>query len=370
MRYPKLIKVAAVLAILVLAVVILVYAKPFLAPITFAALLAMLLLPVSEWLERKGVGKVVSILLSILLLIGFFALVGFFLSWQISDLSGDLSDIEKKVGTQYQKAQHWIGKKVGISPEKQEEMIKQQQKSSSGQMSSMITGFLSGLGGILTDIVLVLVYIFLFMYFQDRLKKFVIRVVPDSQEKNAQQIVNDAQQVTQKYLSGMALMIAALWIMYGIGFSIVGIKNAVLFAILCGILEIIPFVGNLTGTVLTVVMTLVQGGDSRMIVGILITYGLVQFIQTYLLEPLVVGSEVNINPLFTIMGLVAGELVWGVAGMVVAIPVLGITKIICDHIEPLKPYGYLIGAEKSESSIKGKLKQLGQTVKGWFGKKK
>ncbi len=83
-----------------------------------------------------------------------------------------------------------------------------------------------------------------------------------------------------------------------------------------------------------------------MVIGVIITYLFVQFIQTYLLEPLVVGHGVNINPLFTIMVLVAGELIWGLPGLVLAIPLLGMIKIICDHIEPLKPYGFLIGEEK------------------------
>ena len=83
--------------------------------------------------------------------------------------------------------------------------------------------------------------------------------------------------------------------------------------------------------------------------GVIITYAIVQFIQTYLLEPLVVGSEVNINPLFTIIGLVIGELVWGIPGMILAIPLLGITKIICDNVDDLKPYGFLLGTQKSKT---------------------
>jgi predicted PurR-regulated permease PerM len=98
-----------------------------------------------------------------------------------------------------------------------------------------------------------------------------------------------------------------------------------------------------------------------MIIGILITYGLVQFIQTYLLEPLVVGAEVNINPLFTIIIIVVAELVWGVPGMVLAIPTLGIIKVICDNIDPLKPYGFLIGEEKKKDD-----NNIINKVKGWF----
>jgi predicted PurR-regulated permease PerM len=102
----------------------------------------------------------------------------------------------------------------------------------------------------------------------------------------------------------------------------------------------------------------------NMLIGILITYAIVQFFQSYILEPLVVGAEVNINPLFTIIIIVVGEMVWGVGGMVLAIPMLGIVKIICDHIEPLKPYGFLIGEEK-----KKKNSGIVDKIKGMFKKK-
>lgn len=160
-------------------------------------------------------------------------------------------------------------------------------------------------------------------------------------------------------------MIVTLWVLYGIGFSIAGVKYALFFAILCGLLEIVPFVGNLTGTSLTIIVSLAQGGNSNIIIGILVVYGIVQFIQTYILEPLIVGAEVNINPLFTILAIVAGETVWGIGGMILAIPLLGIVKIICDHIEPLKPYGFLIGQDAEQSS-----ENWTDKIKRWFKKKR
>ena len=218
---------------------------------------------------------------------------------------------------------------------------------------------------------LVLVYIFLFLYFREHLKRFVIRLVPDQEEAKAVKVVNNIQQVAQQYLSGMSQMIVGLWIMYGIGFSIVGVKHALFFAVLCGMLEIIPFVGNLVGNLLTVVMAVSQGGGTNMIIGILIVYGLVQFIQSYILEPLVVGAEVNINPLFTIVGLVAGELVWGIPGMVIAIPLLGMLKIVFDHVEPLKPFGELIGEEKKKpNKLKKKMSDMIGKFKKRFSKNK
>ena len=98
-------------------------------------------------------------------------------------------------------------------------------------------------------------------------------------------------------------------------------------------------------------MVVIQGGGSGMVLGVVITYFIVQFLQSYFLEPLVVGAEVNINPFFTIIILVLGEIVWGIPGMVLAIPLLGIVKIICDHVPSLKPYGYLIGSDQKKKKI-------------------
>ena len=179
----------------------------------------------------------------------------------------------------------------------------------------------------------------------------MLQLIPGQQQENAQQVIHDIQKVTQQYLTGMGWMILCLWMMYSIGFSIVGVKYAVFFAILCGLLEIIPFIGNLTGSLLAILMVIIQGGSTGMILAVVVTYSIVQLLQTYFLEPLVVGTGVNINPLFTIIVLVLGELIWGIPGMILAIPLLGIVKIVCDHIEPLKPYGFLIGHDRKKKRM-------------------
>src|SRR5690606_2837397 len=175
MENKKLFKVAAVLAVLVLTVVILVYAKPFLVPIAFAAVLSMVLLPVTKWLQRKGINKVVSILLSVFTLVAFFALLIFFISFQVSSIAGDATKLEEQLTGKYHQVQKYVSEQLNISPEKQEQMIKQQQSSSSGQMGVKIAGFLGGLGSFMANTLLVLVYIFLFLFFRKRLKGFIVR---------------------------------------------------------------------------------------------------------------------------------------------------------------------------------------------------
>lgn len=363
MQNHRLFRAVAILLIICLTGIILKYGRPFMVPLAFASLLAMLLVPIADWLQRKGVGKALAALLSIMVLVAFIAGVITFIGMQASDIAKNANKIEQRAKEKYHQAQEFVSTKLGIPKEKQEEIIKQQQQSSKTQMTGIAASIASGVGGFLTTTLIVFVYIFLLIYFREHLRRFILRIVPAKDEENAAEVLEKSRIVTQKYLTGLSTMIAGLWIMYSIGFSIAGVQNAVFFAILCGLLEIIPFVGNLVGTSLTVLMALAQGGGTGVVLGVLITYALVQFIQSYILEPLVVGNEVNINPLFTIVGLVAGEFVWGIPGMILAIPALAVTKIVCDHVEALKPYGRLIGEEKKdESGLKKSLKRLGKKV--------
>jgi len=336
------------------------FAKPFLVPICFAGLFAMLFLPVTRKLEKAGVSRSLAVTVSVLLFLLLIAMIIMIVTWQVTNLTSDLGNIEGKAHAIMQQLRDFIARTFGISVEQQKEMLDSQ----SGNAPSLIARFGISVMDVVFNFLLVTVYIFLFLYYRMHIKKFILQVVPKKEDDNAEDAILNIEKVSQKYLSGLGLMIVCLWIMYSIGFTIVGLKNAIFFAILCGLFEIVPYVGNITGNILAVLMALTQGGGFPMVIGILITYSLVQSLQTYLLEPLVVGPGVNINPLFTIMGLVLGELVWGISGLVLAIPLLAIVKIICDHIPALKPYGFLIGREKPSD------KRLVEKIQGWFKRKK
>jgi predicted PurR-regulated permease PerM len=319
-------KAIKVLLFIFLLTLVLHYGKSFFVPLTFAGLLSMLLLPVSLRLKGWGINKAVAAVLSILLVVLFFSGIIALLAWQISDISQDAPQIEQSIQQKIQQVKQYLSNTLDISSQKQQELF-QKQPSSAGKLTSFLTSALTSAGAVLTNFLLVLVYIFLFMYFREHLKKFVLKLFPKTQQAEAGKVIESSRKVAQKYITGLMLMIIGLWIMYSIGFAIVGVKNFFFFAILCGLLEIVPFVGNLIGNILTVVVSLAQGGDMNLVIGILVTYGLVQFIQSYLLEPLVVGSEVSIHPVFTIVGIIAGEFIWGIAGMILAIPILALPKL-------------------------------------------
>ena len=315
------------------------FASSFLIPLSLSAVFSMLFIRLGSFFESKGVNRGLASLFCMLIFIFSVVLIIGLLYWQMGSFTENIDEMKSRLSGMVTNMRAWVNDKAGIDQKQQQEIVKGQGE----QTGSMVMGFASNVVSIGVSTVLVLVYMYLCLYYRSHIKRFILKLVPQNEKENTADIVHECGHVAQKYLSGLGAMIVVLWVMYGIGFSIVGIESAIFFAVLCGILEIIPFVGNLTGTSLTVLSVIAQGGDSKMIIGVLIVYGLVQLIQTYILEPLIVGEQVNINPLFTIMAIVLGEFVWGVAGMILAIPLLGIVKIICDRVPALNAFGFLIG---------------------------
>ncbi len=365
MNKPLLTKAVQILLLVVLTIAILYGAREFLIPIALAALLAMLLLPVGTWLEQKGWNRGLSTLASVLLLLAIISGLIALLSWQMSNVAEDLSQVKTVASERLEQLQQYLHQKMGISMEQQDKMMEQGQSSGGAGAGKMAATIVGGLLGGLVTFILAVVYIFMFLYYRAHFKKFLLQLVPKAKEAETTKIIGEATNVAQKYIGGLGMMIVMLWVLYGIGFSIVGVENAIFFAILCGVLEIVPYVGNLTGTGITLLMVVAQGGDMSLLLGVLVTYGLVQFFQNNVLTPLIVGSEVNINPVFTIVALLSGELIWGIPGMILGIPLLGIFKIICDHVEPMKPIGFLLGPAGPKSKKGG----LADKIKGWFKKK-
>ncbi len=350
--------IAKKLLVLFLIVTGLYYAKEFLIPLAIAAVLATLFLPFCKWMEAKKAPKFLAVFICLLLLLLVIAGIAALISWQIVSLANDVELIKQKAVVVIEQVQLYIFNHSGISKDVQSQLVKDQQTSFTG----FIEVFVGSLFSVFTSLILTLIYVFLLLYYRSHIKIFLLQLSAPSQREESEQLIYRATNVSQQYLVGLSKMIFCLWIMYGIGFSIVGVENAIFFAILCGLLEIVPFVGNLTGTSITVLVAAVHGASFPMLGGIVLTYGIVQFIQGWVLEPLIVGPQVKINPLFTIIALVLGEFIWGIPGVVLAIPLTAMFKIVCDHIEPLKPYGFLIGEIESAKKPFGFVTQ----IKSWF----
>ena len=349
-------KVVQITLTIVLMVIILYYGKGILAPLAIACILAMLFVAPSSWIEKKGLPRWASALLAILFLMLCIVGIGFLLSWHLQNFAEQTSALKQNLSQMLTTIQHWIQDRLNINQAEQQAIAEEQMKGEPGG-DSTVKQVASGTLGLAIDFILVLVYTYLLLFYRSRLKNFLLTITPSDEQGKTLEMAASATKVAAGYVTGLAKMIVVLWILYGIGFTTIGVENALFFAVICGLLELVPFIGNLTGTAITILGVTAQGGGTDMIIGVALIYGCVQLVQTYLLEPLIVGNEVNINPLFTIFSLVAAEAVWGIPGMVLAIPVTGMIKIICDRIPRLQPYGYLIGTEKKPKKVWWKRKR-------------
>lgn len=327
------------IGIIILVVLVGYFAKVLLMPLCIAGILATSFLPFCNWMEKHKVPRWLAALICLLVLL--FIIFGFIatLGLKLADLLNDVTLMKQKIIDVVVKTQNYLFKHLGVSVAKQTEIFSNEQPS----YTSIMQLIANSLFYILSNLILIFIYVSFLLFYRLHIKKFMLQLAANNQRDEVEKIINTAANVSHQYLIGLAKMIVCLWIMYGIGFSIIGVENAIFFAILCGLLEVVPYVGNITGTLLTVFVAALHGASPSLVGGILITYSSVQLIQGWLLEPLILGPQVKINPLFTIIALIVGELIWGIPGIILAIPLTAIFKIICDHIEPLKPYGFLIG---------------------------
>ena len=327
------------LALVFLIVIGLFFAKDFLIPLCIGGVLATLFLPFCNWMQSHKIPKGIAVFVCFLALLSILAILISLLGWKISELLNDFTLIKQKsieVGNQMQQ---YIFNHINISVDEQISILKKEQPSYSN-IFQMVFGSITS---VFASLVLVLIYFAFLLYYRNHIKNFLLKIAKSSKREEMEQVIYNATKVSQQYLLGLSKMIVLLWIMYAIGFGIIGIENAIFFAILCGLLEIVPYLGNITGTLLTVLVSAIHGANPTLLGEIIIVYGIVQLIQGWLLEPLILGPQVKINPLFTIIVLVLGQLLWGIPGIILAIPLTAIFKIICDHIPSLHPYGFLIG---------------------------
>lgn len=330
------------------------YAKAFLMPLFIGGILATLFLPFCNWMERKKTPKGLAVFICLLGLVALIASVVALLGWKIYDFVNDFALMKKVSIETLNSIQVYIYDHLDLSFKEQFKILEKEQPSYGAIMQML----LESMASFFTNLILVLVYFLFLLFYRVHIKIFFLKHAVASQQGDMEHLIDSAANISQQYLLGISKMIVLLWIMYGIGFSVLGVKNALFFAILCGLLEIIPYVGNIIGTVLTLIVAALHGSDLSMLGGIVIVYGIIQMIQGWVLEPLILGPQVKINPLFTIFALVIGELLWGISGMILAIPMIAMFKIVCDHIEPLKPYGFLIGETETKRKELGFIKKI------------
>lgn len=337
-------KVINIQLFILLSAAIIYFAKPVLMPLAIAGMFALVFMPVSRWLETRGFHMIVAALICGLLFFVLVSIIVFFFFWNVQHIAAEFSEIKQHFSELMADVQKFLHDHFGMDiSTKGNDLPAPFQPNGIGRMAASLMG---GVISAIINLLLILVYMIMLLCLRQEIRVFILRSFNLESKGKTELVITESVKVVQQYLWGLSIVIICLWIMYSIGFTLVGVNTPVFFAILCGILEIVPFVGNITGSTLTCLMALSQGGGFKMVLGVVIAYLLIQGIQFYIISPLVMQTQVSIHPIFTIVVLFAGDLLWGIPGMILAIPVLGIVKIVCDHVEDLQPLGRLLGQNR------------------------
>ncbi|RIV22450.1 AI-2E family transporter [Fibrisoma montanum] len=341
----------------VLVIIILYFGRPFLVPLAFAIVLSMLFMPVSHRLERWGISRISATLLCILLLLVLIAGFCGVIYAQAVTFSNDWPQIKPKLQDVLHRAQEWVHQRFGLTAQEQISSLKAQVSKLSSSSGQSITAAVGALGGLLTSFVLVVLYMFFLMWKREKFRDFFLKLAAPENRSDMRDSLDKITEVSAQYLTGRLISMLFLAAFYAIGLSIVGLENAIMASIIAVIPTLIPYIGAFIGATFPLGMAFLNGSPDMLLPTIAILVG-AQIIDNNIIEPLVMGNELDLSPIFTIIAVVAGELIWGIPGMILFEPLFAIIRIVCEHIPALHPYSFLLSNELEEPQWVGKMKQM------------
>ncbi len=349
---PFPVKLAAILISVLAIGYIAVNGKEILIPLVFALLAAILLLPLTRWFELKlKLGRGAASFLSLLLFVACIVIIFYLVASQISNLSHDWPLFQNQLHTSLIDLQNWITTTFHYNLEKQKNYINNATSGALSSGSSVIGTTLLSVSSILLLVVLTLIYTFFLLLYRSVLLKFLIALVYWEGNAIVYDVVSNIQVMIRKYILGLLLEMLIVAALCWISFGIFGIKYFILLGLITALFNIIPYVGIFTALLLSALITFATTGASTHLLFVVITIEVIHIIDSNILLPFIVGSKVSINALVTVIGVIAGGMMWGIPGMFLSVPVIAMTKIICDRVEPLKPWAILLGHEKQEKKV-------------------
>lgn len=320
--------------------------QTLIAPLIFAFLFALLLLPFANVLERKFKfpRSLSSATVLATLVLGISAIV-FLLLNQLSDLTNDLPAFKAQLLQTSTRIQDWISDTFHVNNSEQINYINSATSDAVSQGTSLLGQTLLSFSSLMLFLVFIFLYTFFILLHRRLLLNFLVSLFNDKHSETVYEVVSNIQYIVKKYIVGLFLQMLIVSILACASFEIIGIKYAFLLGLITGIFNIIPYIGILVATLLTVLLTFSTMGSTTVLF-VLATIFVIHLIDSNFIMPKIVGSKVKINTLTALIGLVLGELIWGIKGMFLSIPIIAIFKVVFDRVEGLKPWGYVLGEDE------------------------
>jgi len=338
-------KLSLVLVGLIALGYLIVLGKDLIDPLIFGFLFAILLLPICSFFENKlRLHRSLASLLSIILLIAFIGGILYLVGSQISKLADDWPMLKKQVGQSIEDLRSWVENSFHINMEKQMDYVHDATNKLMSSSSSVIGTTLGAVSSLLLFYSFILIFTFLILLYRRLLLRFLVWVFSEENSAIVYDIVQNVQNILRKYILGLLLEMVVVAAIACTAFLLIGVKYAMLLGLIVGLFNIVPYVGIFTALFLSSLITFATG-NVRDVLYVVVSIIALHAVDSNVLLPTIVGSKVRLNALISFMGIVIGEMLWGLSGMFLAIPVIAILKIVFDRIESLKPWGFLLGGE-------------------------
>lgn len=323
------------------------YLRSLLIPLVFAFFLSMLILPLCHRMERIGIGRLLSSLLAVILLTSVFAGLITYLGFQVQSIMEELPDLRMKLLESYRGAVEWIEGRLGRDLGSLISL-----GSGSGLIRSggaLFSGAVSFTSSVLSFFGILPIYVFLILFYRGSFKRFFEHFESVSTRKEdgkRDSTLERIKSLSQGYLVGLLLVIAIIALLNTLGLLLLGIELAIPLGILSAILTVIPYIGVVIGAAMPILVAYLTTDSLWYPLGVIAIFSFVQFLEGNFITPRIIGSKVDINPLAAIVGLIGGGMLWGIAGMIMAIPMLGILKLLCEEVPDLRPFAILLNNER------------------------
>jgi len=350
-KLPRIVLYTIVLAFFILLFLLLRELKFFLVPVIFSSLFAMLMLPLAIRLEKWKIPRAGAAFICLLIILSVFALFVILFSSQVASFTNDLPGLEEKLKERLDGVQQWVEGFTGWNSSEQMSKLNKSMDQMMGEAGGLTTDILKSTGSTLLQFILMLVYFIFFLLYRERIKQFFLLIIKNQYHETTMVIIESISKVTQRYLRGILIVMSILAVLNSVGLLIVGLKHAIFLGVFAAVLNIIPYLGVWVACALCMLTAILSPDESWSLLGIFIVFFTTHFLDANFLTPRIVGSQIKVNPMAVLAGVVLGEMVWGIAGTILFIPLLGISKIIFSNLEPLKPFAYLMGDDGLDDNI-------------------
>ncbi|MGY3052596.1 putative permease [Pedobacter sp. UYEF25] len=348
---PFYVKTMCVLGSLIAFGYLFIIGKEIISPMIFSCLFSILLLPMAAFFERRiKLPRSAASMLSVLLMLSVIGLVLYVLASQLSSLASDWPQFKQQLSLTGTNLQQWIDARFNIDAAKQLNYVHSATTKALASSTTVVGATVLSLSSILLFLLFTFIYTFFFLLYRSLIMKFLVSVFLEENKELVHDIIEQVQYIIRKYIIGLLIEMGIVATVVSVVFFILGIKYAILLGLITGILNVIPYIGIFVALVLSSFITFATATVVSKVLLVAVTLVIVHLVDSNVLLPLVVGSKVRINALITVLGVIIGEMLWGISGMFLSIPVIAVLKIIFDRVESMKPWGIILGDEEKKQN--------------------